>query len=162
MIIIINGSRNAGKSTVAKLLAKQLANSAHIEIDALRWFLPSRNLEQSIPVNLENAVLLSKNLVKKKFNVILDYCLRKKDYKYLIKKLKKSVKKIHTFTLKPKLSVALSNKGRKLSADDKKRIRQQYSRTGQHKIPLFGTIIDNSKFSSDKVASFIFKLITNK
>jgi hypothetical protein len=36
MIIFISGSINAGKSTIAKLLAKQLPNTALMEVDALR------------------------------------------------------------------------------------------------------------------------------
>lgn len=35
MIIFLNGSINAGKSTVAKILAKEIKNSALLKIDAI-------------------------------------------------------------------------------------------------------------------------------
>lgn len=36
MLIFINGSVNAGKTTIAKILAKKLSNTAVVEIDSLR------------------------------------------------------------------------------------------------------------------------------
>lgn len=36
MIIFINGSINSGKTTVAKILAREFSNIALVEIDSLR------------------------------------------------------------------------------------------------------------------------------
>ena len=57
------------------------------------------DLEKNIPINLEGTVLFTKNYVKRKYNVILEYCLRKDDYKYLLKELQSVHGDIHTFTL---------------------------------------------------------------
>lgn len=163
MIIVINGSRNSGKSTTASLLAKKLPNSAHIEIDHLRWFLPGLNLEKTIPINLENAVLITRNLTRKKFNVILNYCLRKADYNYLIRNLRKLKIPIHTFTLKPELKAVLSRRGRYVpTADDKKRIPQQYQKSSPHFIQELGTVIDNTNKSPNEVLKIILTRIKNK
>ncbi|OGE86511.1 MAG: hypothetical protein A3J48_00095 [Candidatus Doudnabacteria bacterium RIFCSPHIGHO2_02_FULL_46_11] len=154
MIIIINGSRFAGKTTTSNLLAKKLKRTAHIELDALRWFLPGLNLEQTIPINLENAVLITKNLVSKKFNVIIDYCLRKRDHSYLIRNLKNPKTEIYTITLKPQIKAALTNRGRTLSKDDEKRIHEQYGK-GKHAIREIGLVIDNTDKSPAEVAELI-------
>ena len=158
MVIIINGSRNAGKTTTANLLAKELNKTAHIEVDVFRWFLPRLNLEQTIPFNLENAVLVANNLLKKKFNVILNYCLREKDHAYLIRHLKISKNKIYTVTLKPDLKTALSYRGRKLTHGDKKRINEQYGK-GQHSLPEIGVVINTTGKSLTQVVKIILATI---
>jgi len=156
MIIIINGSRNSGKSTVANLLAKRLPKTAHVEIDLLREFLRRYNLELTIPINLENALSITQNLVKKKYNVVLNYCLRKKDLNYLMQNLQKLKIPIFIITLKPSLKVALSNRGRVLSENDKTRIKEQYGK-GLHHISEAGLVID----SSSKSPADVVKIIAN-
>lgn len=164
MIIIINGSRNAGKTTIAKLLSKKLPRTAYIPIDSLREFIRFMNLEKSILLNLEGAVLLTKNYVKQKYNVILEYCLRKEDYKYLLKELRSANTDIYTFTLRPERALALSNRGnRQLSVDDKKRITQQYHKRSLHFIPPLGITIDITKeHSSAKVVKIILDSLRHK
>ncbi len=39
MIIFINGSINAGKTTIAKILAEKIPQTANVEIDELRNFI---------------------------------------------------------------------------------------------------------------------------
>ncbi len=39
MIILINGSINAGKSTVSKIISERLGNAALVEIDSLSAFI---------------------------------------------------------------------------------------------------------------------------
>ena len=75
MIIFLNGSINSGKSTIAKLLAEKLGNSAIVEIDSLREFIDWMPLDKSIPINLENAVAVTKVFVKNNLNVIIPYIL---------------------------------------------------------------------------------------
>ncbi len=80
MIIFLNGSINAGKSTVAKLLTKELPNTALVEIDAFHEMISWMPIEQSIPLNLENAVSVITNFAKKNLNVIIPYPLSQKNY----------------------------------------------------------------------------------
>ena len=83
MIIFLNGSINSGKSTVAKLLSKQIPNCALVEIDTLRAMIDWMPIDQSIPFNLENGVSLITNFVKRELNVIVPYPLSQKNYEYM-------------------------------------------------------------------------------
>ena len=88
MIIFINGSINSGKSTVSKILAKELPNVALIEIDALREMINCLPLEKAIPINLDNAISLIENFSGKGMDVIVVYPLSQKNYDYVMGKIK--------------------------------------------------------------------------
>jgi len=154
MIIFLNGSINSGKSTIAKLLAKKLGNSAIVEIDSLREFIDWMPLDESIPINLENAVAVVKVFVKNNLNVIIPYPLDKENYDYLVSELDG----LHAFTLSPRLEVALQDRGsRKLTQWEKERIKYHYS-IGINN-PDFGIIIDNSDETEEETVSRILKMI---
>lgn len=143
MIIFINGSINSGKSTVAKLLASELPNTALIEIDTLREFIGWMPLDRAISINLENTVSVIRNFVKRGLNVIAPYPISQKNYIFLMKELESLSQKIFIFTLSPKLEVVLADRGeRKLSESERNRIQYHY-KIGIHQ-PTFGIIIDNS------------------
>jgi adenylate kinase family enzyme len=158
MIIFINGSINAGKSTIANILAKKLPNIALIEIDTLREMIGWMPLEESIPINLENAVSLIENFSRKGLDVIVAYPLAQKSYDYMSDKLKDSNQQIYFFTLSPNLEKALTNRGaRELNDWEKNRIKHHYDR-GIHK-PNFGEIIDNSEQNPEETAKIILDKI---
>lgn len=78
-IIILTGPPGAGKSTVGKLLAGKLENSAVVSTDTLRYFVINgkaekgdKDWERQLVLGAENACLLAKNFHKKGFNVLLD------------------------------------------------------------------------------------------
>lgn len=143
MIILINGSINAGKTTVAQQLVKLLPQTAHIEVDSLRHFIDFVPLLESIPINLENAVAVTQNFVRRGFHVVITYPLRPDDYHHLIHNLQDTRTEIHLFTLCPPLSVALTNRGQRLlSPDELVRVRELYDE-GYHRLP-FGSHIDNA------------------
>lgn len=157
MIIFINGSINSGKSTVTKLLVKELSNTALIEIDVLREMIEWMPLEEAIPLNLENAVSLIRNFVNKNLNVIVPYPMSQKNYNYMMLSLKDLDAKIFVFTLAPKLEKVLTNRGtRELTDWEIKRIQHHYD-TGIHK-PNFGEIIDNTEQTPEETV----KIILNK
>jgi len=154
MIIFLNGSINSGKSTIAKLLAEKLGDSAILEIDSLRAFIDWMPLDQSIPINLENAVAVAKVFVKNNLNVIIPYPLDKENYNYLVSELNE----LHVFTLSPRLEVALQDRGtRKLTDWEKERIKYHYS-IGINN-PDFGTIIDNSDETEEQTVNKILSKI---
>ena len=154
MIIFLNGSINSGKSTIAKLLAEKLGNSAIVEIDSLRDFIDWMPLDKSIPINLENAVAVTKVFVKNNLNVIIPYPLDKENYNYLVSELDG----LHVFTLSPRLEVALQDRGsRKLTQWEKERIKYHYS-IGINN-PDFGIIIDNSDETEEQTANKILSKI---
>jgi len=141
MIIFINGSINSGKSTISKLLQKNLEKAAVIEIDSLRAFIEWMPIEQAIPINLQNAVSIIKNFISQNLNVIIPCPLSKENHDYFVKNLEGN--QLIFITLSPKLDTVLKNRGnRKLSKWEVNRIKYHYQ-IGINN-PEFGKIIDNS------------------
>jgi adenylate kinase family enzyme len=161
MIIFLNGPINAGKSTIAKLLTKELPNTALVEIDGLRDMIEWMSIDQAIPINLENAVSVIKNFSNRKLDVIIPYPLSQENYDYVISGLKDLNTKIYVFTLAPKLEKTLTNRGtRELSDWERERIKYHYN-TGIAK-PSFGEIIDNSEQTPEETAEYILTRICGK
>src|SRR4051794_21356997 len=159
MIILINGSINSGKSTTAQHLLDQLPRAAHVEVDDLRNFIPNVPLFESISINLENAVAVTRNFVRHGFDVILTYPLGDGDYAYLIEQLGPCQVPIYTFTLGPSLNVAITKRGDpELSAWEIHRIHEQYA-DNRHQ-PFFGEAIDNSALSPADTATLILSRIS--
>lgn len=154
MIIFLNGSINAGKTTVAKILAKKLSRTALLEIDALREMIDWMPIDQAVPINLENAVSVIKNFSKNGLNVIIPYPLSQKNYDYVLNKLKDLNDKIYIFTLAPKIEKALINRGtRELDDWERERIKYHYE-IGIHQ-PSFGEVIDNSEQTPEETSDCI-------
>lgn len=158
MIIFLNGSVNAGKSTVAKILAKKLSNVALVEIDSLREMIEWMPIDEAVPINLENAILVIRNFVKRNLNVIVPYPLSQNNYNYVVNELKDIDTKIYFFTLAPKLEKILTNRGeRELNDWERERIKYHYN-IGINN-PPFGIIIDNTDQKSEETAEEILKKV---
>lgn len=156
MIIFINGSINTGKSTIAKLLEQKLDRPALVEIDELHHFIRWVEIDNAVPINLENAVAVIRNFVKRKFNVIVPYPLSEENYRYIMDKLKDLNENIRIFTLSPKKEKAkTSTADRALSDWEKMRIDYHY------KIgiaaPSFGETIDNTNQTPEETVDIIFR-----
>lgn len=158
MIIFITGSINSGKSTVAKLLAKHIPNTALLEVDLLRDMVFWMSLKDSILRNLRNAVSLIKNFVSEGFNVVVPYPLSEGNHSFLMSELDSVSVPIHVVTLSPALEITLSNRGtRPISDAEKERIRYHYD-SGIAR-PTFGTIIDNSHQTPEETMQAILNII---
>lgn len=158
MIVFLNGSINAGKTTVAKILAKKLSNVALVEIDALHAMIEWMPIDQAVPINLENAVSVIRNFSKSGLNVIVPYPLSKKNHDYVMSGLKDLDAKIHVFTLAPNLEKTLTNRGnRDLNDWERGRIKHHYN-VGIHN-PSFGEVIDNSEQTPEQTAGYILAKI---
>ncbi len=156
MIIFINGSINAGKTTVAKILHEKISQSALIEIDTLRAMIEWLPIDKAVPINLENAVAVIRTFTKHDIHAIVPYPLSERNYAYMVESLKDLNQPIHVFTLAPKLEKALTNRGaRELSEAEQERIKHHY--TIGIPTPSFGEIIDNSKQSPEETANSILE-----
>lgn len=161
MIIFISGSINAGKSTVARLLAEKIKDTAVVEVDRFHEFIPWMPIAESVLINLENAVLVIRNFYKRGFNVIVPYPLSKRNYEYLMEELKDIAEDISIFTLNPELEEVLKNRGeRELTEAEKERIKYHYS-IGINN-PTFGKIINNTKQTPVETAENILSLLESK
>jgi len=157
MIIFINGSINSGKSTIAKLLVKELPKTALVEIDAFHEMIEWMPIDEAVPLNLENALTVIRNFISKEMNVIVPYPLSSKNYDFFVAGLKDLDIETHFFTLAPKLEKTLTNRGtRELNDWERKRIQHHYD-VGFHN-PNFREIIDNTDQTPEETA----KLILNK
>ncbi len=161
MIIILNGPINSGKTTVAKILWNKIPNTAHIEVDKLREFIEWMPGEKAFPLSIENAVLVTKNFIKKGLNVIFTYPLDKEDYQSIIDCLKDYSTKIYTFTFNPNINKTLTDRGnRELTEKERNRIKYHYQ-IGLNK-PSFGIVIDNTNQTPEETAEYIFNKVVNK
>jgi len=159
MLIFINGSINSGKSTVARLLTKELPKTALVEIDAFHEMIEWMPIDEAIPLNLENALTVIRNFIAKDLNVIVPYPLSQRNYDFFVTGLKDLDIETHFFTLAPKLEKVLTNRGnRELSDWERQRIQHHYN-IGIHK-PNFGEIIDNTEQTQEETVKIILNKIT--
>ena len=157
MIILLSGSINSGKSTVAKKLAERFEKPAIVEGDSLRTFIDSIPLEEAIPVTLENIVAVVRNLSKRGFTCIVPYPLSQNNHQFVTQGLQ-DCGEVLTFTLSPKIEKALSdNPNRILNEWEKKRIQHHYS-VGTAS-PSFGFVIDTTNQSPIETTEKIFEII---
>jgi len=158
MILLLNGSINAGKSTVSKRLCELLPRTAHVEVDSLREFISWMPLEESIPINIEAAIAVTKVFVRQGLNVIFSYPLRPEDYELILRELAELGAPIYGVTLRPRLEVSLTNRGaRQLTDWERSRIPYHYETKLNE--PEFGIIIDNSEQTPDETAREILSYI---
>lgn len=158
MIIFLNGSINAGKSTIAKILAKKIENAALLEIDVFHEMIEWMPIDKAVPINLENALSVIRNFVKREISVIVPYPLSQKNYDFMISGLKDLETDIDIFTLAPKLEKVLENRGsRELTEQEKERIKHHYDIGIPN--PTFGEIIDNSEQTPQETANYILSKI---
>ena len=151
MIILLNGSINAGKTTVSKQIVRLLPRTAHVEVDDLHGFVEWMPLAEAIPLNLQNAVAVMHNFVAYGLNVILSYPLPPGDYDYLMRELTPLGVPVHCVTLNPDLAAALTDRGtRELTEWELKRIPYHYE-AGINS-PPFGIVIDNTRQTPDETA----------
>lgn len=159
-IIFIDGNMNAGKSTVAKLLARQIDRPAVVEIDELRHFISWMDVRDTIRLNWENALLLTKNFIKNDFNVIVPYPISIDNYNFIASQLVDVDAKLYFITLNPPTRVLLKNRGtRRLSRSEKVRI-GELDKNGIAK-QEYGLMIDNSKQEAQETVNEILSYISN-
>lgn len=160
MIIFLSGSINSGKTTIAGLLKKEIPHTAHIEVDDLREMIEWMPLEESIPLNLENALALTKNFLRNKINVIITYPLSKSEYEFFNRNLPLETERFF-FTLNPRLDYAITNRGgRELTGWEVERIKYHY-KSGIND-PDFGITIDNTTHTPQETMNEILYYIEQR
>lgn len=145
-MVFISGTINSGKSTVARMLAEKIPNTAVIEVDRLREFVEWMPITEAVALSLENAVAVIKNIVKHKINCVVPYPLSRKNYDYLISELAEVVGRVECVTLAPRMEVVLGGRGgRKLTDWERERVKY-HDEIGLNR-PEFGGVIDNSELT---------------
>lgn len=153
MLIVLNGSINAGKTTTSKMLCQLLPRTAHVEVDSLREFIAWMPLEESIPLNLESAVAVTKVFLNYGLNVVFSYPLRAEDHAWLLRQLDVP---IHFITLRPPMGISQQQRGaRILSEWEVSRIAYHYQTEGAN--PDLGLVLDNSQMTPEQTARLILE-----
>jgi hypothetical protein len=139
MVIYLNGSINAGKTTVANLLAEMIPCAVLIEIDDLP--APRKMpLELSIKPLLRDAADLARNWHQRGFPPIVVWPISQEDLAEFTARLGSAGASVLTITLAPKCEIAMTNRGnRELTDWERERIQYHYS-IGIHR-PSFGKIV---------------------
>lgn len=161
MVILLNGSINAGKTTVSQQIVEMLPRTAHVEVDDLSDFVEWMPLLESTPLNLANAAAITRNFVNFGLDVVISTPLFQDGYDYLVRELTPLGVPIHCVTLNPGMAAALTNRGtRELTKWELRRIPQLYAE-GVHS-PSFGFVIDNAHQTPDETAHRILEMIINE
>lgn len=123
--IWISGSINSGKSTVAKILSKEL-QMAVIELDAFSEFVENfLSFEEYLKLNYEIFSEIVEVYNKRNIGVIIVYPLGEE--KYL--EIKDKLNNFQIFTIDPTLEIALSDRGeRKLNDWERERVKFHYEK----------------------------------
>ena len=158
MIILLNGCINAGKTTVAKSLMKRSMGFAHIEVDTLRDFIRWMPLEQSIELNLKNAIAVAKNFDDANIHSVISYPLSEDNVNFINTLLVGTSIDVHAITLYPGIDKLKINRGaRELTKWEVERIDVLHA-AGLAK-PCFGTIVDNSQQTVEETIDRILQIV---
>lgn len=160
MVIFLNGSIHAGKSTVARILTDKLPHAALVEPDVFHEMIAWMPIDEAVPLCLQNTLAVIRTFIEKDIDVLVPYPLSQKNYVYMMNGLLSFGVRTYVFTLAPPREVALSTRGdRELTAWEKERIEYHYA-TGIAN-PTFGEVIDNSNQTPDETARIILEKVNS-
>ncbi len=155
MIVVISGSINAGKSTVARRLTRLVPGSLYIDGDDLAPSgLPSGE-RWSAAIDLIGLATLS--LARAKVHLFVAYPVDNKHWESITAPLQAGGYEVTCVALAPRLDVALTNRGeRALEERERARISAMYDE-GFHNPSFASLIVDNSDESADVTAQRIYE-----
>ncbi|MFA7050251.1 MAG: AAA family ATPase [Patescibacteria group bacterium] len=131
----INGPSCSGKSTIIKEIMKIEENAFHLSYDFLKWSFSKYNSKTHYNLVIDLLLNIAKLSFKKKYNIISDSSLYKKDRDKLIDLAKKYNYKIIEINLEADFSIlekrfeeriasALANPGSRISNTSKERFKE--------------------------------------
>src|ERR1700724_3065460 len=123
-VIWLNGAINSGKTATAKALQALIPRTAHVEVDSLNAFINWMPLQESIPIDLDNAVAVATVFFSYGLNVVVTYPLSTACHERVVDR---ATFPLRFFTLKPSLEICLRDRGqRPLSDWERQRISYHY------------------------------------
>jgi shikimate kinase len=154
MIIFVNGSINAGKSTVGKQLAEKL-QFTFVEFDDIRHALDEPDIDKAVPIVFDKGIKLLNEMTANGESVVVAYPLGAHNYERLKKEL---TDELVVITLAPQMDVALSDRGAR-RLNDKQRLRIRHHYAIGIPSPSFGFIVDNSDLTVPETLDCIMNII---
>ncbi|MFH0906297.1 MAG: zeta toxin family protein [archaeon] len=155
--IIIRGPAGVGKSSISNKLKEEIPNLIHIDIDKFKHIISKESNTTRSKIAQDVGIFFIKQLIKNKYNIIVDEIFREKYYYQMIRVLEKnnySVIKIFlcasTKNLIKRDKKRLKNKGKEIIIKLEKEIR-----------PLNGDIIiDTNNKSVRQIINQILKILS--
>ncbi|RVU84524.1 hypothetical protein EOL70_09685 [Leucothrix sargassi] len=158
MIILLNGCINAGKTSVANSIVEHVPNVAHIEVDSLRGFVRWMPLEDSINLNIKNAIDIAKNFDKRGIHSVISYPLSEDNFAYINELLAGSDITVHVVALYPGIDQLKVNRGRRDLTDWEVQRIDELCKAGLA-TPKFGHVIDNSDQTIEQTRDSVLALV---
>lgn len=159
MILFLNGSSNAGKTTVARTLSEHIPRSTIVEIDQVIASFETLSPKSRLDNGIEQGLRLIKQSHESGFHVIVPFPLSQAHYSYFTSRLQTAAKLLF-FTLDPSLPTALSNRGtRELTFSERDRIIRYYEKN-LHR-PTFGITIDTSRQTTEQTVAIILRCVAD-
>jgi Chloramphenicol phosphotransferase-like protein len=159
VIIFLAGSINSGKSTVAKLLVKELPECVNFEVDKICEFVDGIDRKDIEVLILENITSLIKDYANRKLNVVVSYTFADSTFEFVKDLLTDIDDKIYLFTLNPGVEIAAASRGdRKIDIDTAERVKYHY-KLGINDLKN-GITIDNSHQTPEETATEILNKIS--
>lgn len=157
MVILLNGSINAGKSTVARCIKNMGLGIAHIEVDELREFIRWMPLLESIPISLANVISVASNFHRNGIDSIVTMPLNVDDYAFLAEQFGVLNIPICAITLYPGMEQLKRNRGqRELTEWELNRI-DELEKQG-YVTPPFGHLLANETLSVEQTAEQVLNI----
>jgi len=155
-VIVMNGSINAGKSSVGACVAALLPRAAFLEGDdhdapddaplTQRIEAAWRRIEAQVAADEADYLVVAYPVDELRYEALSRACARKGATLFLV-------------TLAPPLEIALSDRGaRRLSAQERKRIQEMYVE-GYPVRAFSDLVIDNSRISIEKAAELVARRV---
>jgi adenylate kinase family enzyme len=163
-IIILTGPPGAGKTTIGKILAEKVKNSAVVSTDTLRYFLKNgkadkgdKDWERQLSLGAENACILAKNFFKNGFNVFLDDVICDKERMKIYHKKLGKLKPAYVLLLPSKEITAKRDleRGEWAMKERAMHLHDRFSEFIKKEKRFF--IIDSSKHTAEDTAEEILK-----
>ncbi len=157
MVITLNGPINSGKSTIAKLIATNIPNTAIVEVDIIREFLSVEG-SPGWEICFRASVGLVAGFVKEGVNVVFIYHISKKDFEYIHGELEKYNVDTYAFTLKPTLESLTKDRGsRPLNEYLLNKVQRTYD--SEEYRGDYGKVIDNTNQTPEETLAIILNHI---
>lgn len=158
-IIWINGSINAGKSTIAAALHCKIKKSVNIELDHMRHFAENDKLESIAEYIIKDALELAKNWSERGYLPILTWPLIGDD-QIMFDYAKEIGLEPVMINLVPEKNSIKRNRGeRELTEWEMNRIDYMYE-NNVHK-PKFGSLIDNTNQTVEETLKEVMEIISD-
>ncbi len=89
VLILIRGPAGVGKSTISKALKRKKEGLVHLDVDSFKHLISKESSKTRTEIAHEVGSLFLQKLLEKGYSVVIEELFREKEYKEILKKVKK-------------------------------------------------------------------------